>query len=228
MEGYIKLWRVLIEKPIWLGSTPEQKAVLITLMCMANHKENQWEWKGDKFKVEPGQFVTSLESIRKNTGLGISIQNVRSSIKRFEKLEFLTYKATKSGRVITICNWSGYQPEESVGQQRRQQRGNKGATPNKNDKNDKKYFSYKKDVPLPANIELLPFMKEYARSKGIGNGTIPDMFEEFCIWHTKKGTKYKDWYATWQTWVRKGITMKPSIATEDKPQTPLEDLMNDD
>ena len=129
---------MLIEKPIWLRSTPEQKAVLITIMCLANHKENEWEWKGEKFNVLPGQFVTSLESIRLKTGLGISIQNVRSSLSRFKKLQFLTYESTKMGRVISICNWGEYQPEEKVAQQRTQQRGNKGATTNKNDKNDKK------------------------------------------------------------------------------------------
>lgn len=133
-----------------MKSTPEQKAVLITIMCLANHKENEWEWKGEKFKVKPGQFVTSLESIRKKTGLGISIQNVRSSLNRFKKLQFLTYKSTRSGRMITICNWEQYQPIEKPDQQRPQQRGNKGATTNKNDKNDKNiktlYEKYKKDI----------------------------------------------------------------------------------
>ena len=137
MDGWIKLWRILIEKPIWLRSTPEQKSVLIVLLCLANHEENEWEWKGEKFKVRPGEFVTSLESIRKKSGLGISIQNVRSSLTRFKKLEFLTYKATKMGRVITICNWNEYQPNEKATQQRTQQTGNKGATTNKNDKKDK-------------------------------------------------------------------------------------------
>ena len=112
MDGYIKLYRELIDKPIWLKSTPEQKAVLITLLLLCNHCQKEWEWKGEKFKVFPGQFVTSLESIRKRAGNGISIQNVRSSLKRFKKLQFLTNKATKSGRVISIINWDSYQPKD--------------------------------------------------------------------------------------------------------------------
>ena len=109
MSGYIKIHRELIKKPIWLKSTPEQRAILLTIFLMANHSENEWEWKGEKFKVCPGQFVTSLESIRENTGKGISIQNVRTSLKRFQKLEFLTNKSTKMGRVISIVNWDSYQ-----------------------------------------------------------------------------------------------------------------------
>lgn len=100
----------------------------MALLSMANYKENEWEWKGKKFKVMPGQFVTSLESIRVRAGLGISIQNVRSSLNRFKKLEFLTYKSTKMGRLITIINWDGYQSNDTVGQQRTQQWDNKDPT----------------------------------------------------------------------------------------------------
>ena len=138
---YIKLYRVLIKKPIWLRSTPEHKAILITLLLLANHKEAEWEWMGEKFKVMPGQFVTSLESIRKKTGKGITIQNVRSCLKRFEKLQFATSKATKAGRLITIINWDSYQPKKEKATKivtNEQQRGNKAPTPNKNDKNNRK------------------------------------------------------------------------------------------
>jgi hypothetical protein len=142
-NGWIKLHRILKNKPIWKNSTPEQKSVLITLLLMANREEKEWEWKGEKFKVLPGQFVTSLESIKKETGKGVSVQNVRSSLNRFKKLQFLTYKSTKSGRIISICNWESYQQNVEDAQQSDQQRGNKGATTNKNHKNHKKYNNIK-------------------------------------------------------------------------------------
>jgi len=71
-NGWISLWRELLDKPIWKQSTPEQKTVLITVLLMANHEESEWEWNCKKFKVMPGEFVTSLESIRKKAGPGIS------------------------------------------------------------------------------------------------------------------------------------------------------------
>ena len=52
------------------------------------------EWQGKKFTIKPGQFITSLKSIRENAGSGISIQNVRTALERFEKYEFLTSKST--------------------------------------------------------------------------------------------------------------------------------------
>jgi hypothetical protein len=138
-RGYIKLWRALLDKPIWKQSTPEQKVVLITLIMMANHRQNEWEWMGEKFKVKSGQFVTSLESIRKKAGKGISIKNVRTSLERFKKLKFLANESAKTGRLITIVNWEAYQAERKKTAKKRAkrwQRDGKEVATNNNDKKD--------------------------------------------------------------------------------------------
>lgn len=143
MSGWIKVHRELLDKPIWIESTPEQKTILITLLAMANHQEKQWEWQGQPYKVEPGQFITSLESIAQKCGKGVSIQNVRTALKRFEKYGFLTNKSTNKNRLITIVNWVFYQgnnDELTNELTSNQQATNKQLTTNKNDKelkNDK-------------------------------------------------------------------------------------------
>lgn len=144
MEGWIKLHRCLTEKPIWSCTSPEQKVILITLLMMANHKGREWEWKGEKFKCESGQFISSLDSIVKRCGKGISTQNVRTALDKFKKYEFLTNESTKTGRLVTIVNWGLYQgedeqPNKAINKEltKNQQSTNKELTPNKNDKNDK-------------------------------------------------------------------------------------------
>lgn len=112
MEGWLKLHRALIAKPIWTSSTPEQKTVLITLLCMVNFAPNSWEWLGRKISLEPGQVITSLESLAEKCGKGISIKNVRTALKRFQKLGFLIDKPTNTGRLITIINWDLYQSSD--------------------------------------------------------------------------------------------------------------------
>ena len=152
-EGWIKLHRCLFNKAIWQNSTPEQKVILITLLGMANHKGKEWEWKGKQFKAKPGMLVTSLDSICTRCGKGISVQNVRSALNKFEKYEFLTQEVTKTGRLITIVNWGIYQgvieegnkdtnkevtnDQQSTNKEvtKSQQTGNKEVTTNKNDKN---------------------------------------------------------------------------------------------
>ncbi|MDD9149235.1 hypothetical protein OYT88_11790 [Sporolactobacillus sp. CQH2019] len=111
-KGWIKIYRELIDKPIWAESTPEQKTILITLLCMANHEEKEWEWKGRKYVVKPGQMITSLPSIAKKSGRGISAQNVRTALNRFKVYEFLTDESTNKSRLITIVNWGKYQAKE--------------------------------------------------------------------------------------------------------------------
>lgn len=110
--GYLKLWRSILDKPIWKQSSAEQKAILITLLMMADYGGSKWEFKGKQYQTKPGQFVTSLPSIVAECGKGITVQNVRTALKRFEKLNFLTDESTKSNRLITIINWDIYQSSD--------------------------------------------------------------------------------------------------------------------
>ena len=128
--GWIKLYRELLDKPIWFESTPEQKVILVTLLLMANHDGRQWEWQGQQYYAGPGQFVTSLPKIAEKAGPGISIKNVRTALKRFEKYGFLAGKSTNKNRLITINNWDFYQdkPDEDGRQTGRQVAGRWQAT----------------------------------------------------------------------------------------------------
>ena len=166
MEGWVKLHRCLMEKTIWIKSTPEQKVILVTILMLANHKGKEWEWNGEKFITEPGQFITSLDKLVTKCGVGIKTQNIRTALARFEKLEFLTNQSTKTGRLITVVNWHVYQANEcepniddNKDLTKSQQRPNKDLTPNKNDKtvkNDNKNI-YSENLDL--NQAVISFIE---------------------------------------------------------------------
>lgn len=169
-EGWIKLHRCLMSKAIWTSSTAEQKVILITLLMMANHLGREWEWQGKKFKADAGQFVTSLDSIVRKCGKGITLQNVRTALTKFEKYEFLTQEVTKTGRLINIVNWGLYQDKEKETNKhtnkeltKSSQSTNKELTTNKNDKNvknDKKYIYIREFTEDRTLIEtIIDFMK---------------------------------------------------------------------
>jgi len=63
----------------------------------------------------------------------------------------------------------------------------------------------KHKTPLPQNYKPTDRHIDYAKSKGIPENQIEDLFEGFCIHHRKVGSKFVDWYAAWQTWVRNEI-----------------------
>ena len=115
MKGWIKLHRVLLEKALWKNSNLAQRSILITLLLMANHKDNQWWWKGEKYTCKSGEFITSLQSIvDANDGL-ITTRQVRTALAKFEKLGFLTKVSTKVSTKITIVNWGIYQLDKHEG-----------------------------------------------------------------------------------------------------------------
>lgn len=233
-QGWISLHRILLEKPIWIKSTPEQKVILITLLLMANHKESEWEWEGEKFKVNPGQMVTSLESISEKCGKGITIQNVRTAIQKFEKYEFLTNKSTKTGRLITIVNWRDYQEDESAINNDTnkdltdtQQRPNKDLTPNNNDNNDnndnKNIYTeiqnnkiLKKDKKNKYSEFVSMTEEEYKKLLDKhGEELTNKMIETLDNYKGSSGKKYKSDYRAILNWVEGKILKE----TNYKPST---------
>lgn len=136
MEGWIKLHRKIRKSTMYKKLNSKQRDVLIQLLLMADHQGNEWEYQGQIFRTKPGQFVTSLESIRKECAEDVTIQNIRTCIAKLKKWRFLTNESTKTGRLITLINWDVYQSVEK-NQQSNQQRSNKDLTTNKNVKNDK-------------------------------------------------------------------------------------------
>lgn len=135
-KGYFIIWRRLFDHPLWTQTTPEQKAILITLIGMANHSEKKWFWKGEEFTCKRGQIVTSLEEIANKSGPGITKQHVRTALQKLQKYNFLTNESTKSGRLITVENYSVWQIDKSEANKdankdltKTQQRPNKDLTP---------------------------------------------------------------------------------------------------
>lgn len=141
---------------------------------MANHKAAKWEFDSQIYEVQPGQLVTSLPHIvQKCADKNITTQKVRTALKRFEKLGFLTDKSTNKNRLITIVNWSVYQDLsiDDNSQSNRQLTGNQQATnrqltANKNDKNNKNVKNNKNT--LIYSPEFLKLWECYPKKTGKG------------------------------------------------------------
>ena len=151
MDGWIKLHRKLLNSDMYLNLNSCQRDLLIQCLLMANHKTKKWEYGKLIFECFPGQFITSLEKLKSRCAKDVTIQNVRTALVKLEKWGFLTNHSTKTGRLITICNYSHYQDEEKTTNKdvnkaltKHQQSTNKELTTNKNDKNEKNEKNIKK------------------------------------------------------------------------------------
>ena len=140
-RGWVKLWRKTQDSDMYKSLNSKQRDVMMNILMLANHKERTWEWQGELQTCKPGQFKTSLSSLQEVCADDVSIQNIRTAIKKLKQWDFLTNKSTKSGRVITVVNWGKYQENGDEGNKednkevtKSQQRGNKEVTTNKNNK----------------------------------------------------------------------------------------------
>ncbi|WP_432361435.1 hypothetical protein [Sporosarcina sp. UB5] len=112
MNGWVKLHRGIMDKPIWTESTSDQKVILMALLMLANYEEKQWTWGGREYSLQPGQFVTSVASLSQRCGKGVTASKIRTALKRFEEYGFLTSETTNQNQVITIVNWGFYQKND--------------------------------------------------------------------------------------------------------------------
>ncbi len=154
-HGWIKLYRCLLDDPLWQCGTNEQKVILVTLLLMANHAETQWQYNGKPYTCKPGQMITSLRSIQQKCGGHISLQKIRTALQRFEQMGFLNKQTNTHNTLISICNWDVYQSSErpvNTPITQRSQTNNKRLTPNKNVKNEKNQKRYTPSA-YPASFE---------------------------------------------------------------------------
>ncbi len=147
MGGWVKLHRKLLRSPLYKSLNSKQRDVMIQCFLLANHEETEWGWGREIYKCLPGQFITSLESLKSYCAKDIQISTIRSTMIKLELHKFLTNKSTKTGRLITIVNWDKYQNDENKStnkstdiQQTFNIESTNKSTTNKNNKEIKKYI----------------------------------------------------------------------------------------
>jgi hypothetical protein len=136
VNGYIKLYRKLTQ---WEWYTDQNTFKLfIHCLLMANHKPNKWQG----IIIDTGEFVTSFEKLKVETGL--TIRQLRTSIKRLEMTSEIEHKTTSRFSVIKVLKWCDYQGSDEENDKpnvtqttSKRQANDKQTTTNKNDKNVK-------------------------------------------------------------------------------------------
>ena len=122
-DGWLKLYREIMRKPLWTETTAEQKVLLFALLMRAAYTKRTWVYRCIAYHLKPGQLVTSINSLVEMGGEGVTHRKVRTALSVLEKYGFLTQKATKHNTIITIENWDTYQndgvkPTQEASQQR--------------------------------------------------------------------------------------------------------------
>ena len=190
-EGnWIKLYRKMIDDPIFVNSTGPQVKVLLTVMFLAAWTPKKWDVMGHEFTIQPGEVFISTRDLADRAGDDVSREVVRKALVRFEKLGFWTLKRTRKGTLIHIVNWRKYQLYDSEGNPRENPRGTHreptgnpprthGEPSNKKEsKNSKNVRREEHNTPLPP--------------KG-GKGEVASLFKKFSGTNQELLSALKEW-----------------------------------
>ena len=137
MDGWIKLYRQLRQ---WRWySDSNVKSLFIHCLLLANVNDGHWR----EYDIKQGSFITSLGAL--SAELGMSMQQIRTALKKLQSSGEIVLKSTNKNTLITICNWASYQGQNKEEQQtnnkqitNEQQTSNKQITTNNNNKERKK------------------------------------------------------------------------------------------
>ncbi|NLC96187.1 MAG: hypothetical protein GX675_01255 [Erysipelotrichaceae bacterium] len=199
-NSYVKLYRKL-EKWEWYLDVYTTK-LFIHCLIKANWEDKKW--KG--IVIKRGQFVTSLSSLAKESGL--SIRNVRTSLKRLESTQEVTKLTTSKYTIITVLNYGEYQTNDKVSDK---QVTNKRQTNDKQVTTTKEYKEYKELKEDKEYIYIGEFenvkltQEEIDKLKNSLGNSYEDFVERLSNYMASTGKKYKSHYATILNWHRKDL-----------------------
>jgi len=150
-EGYIKLYRSLLDNPFATDS--DMAWLWCVLLLKANHKKRKVVFDGMVVELEAGQFITGRRKLAEETGIQES--KIYRTLKLFETEHQIEQLANKRFTVISILNWDKFQGRYNENEQQNEQPVNNPRTTgeqlvntDKNDKNDKN----ERNIIIPADL----------------------------------------------------------------------------
>lgn len=109
MEGWIKLYRKMLDNPIIIKDS-DYLAVWIYLLLNTTHKEYDVLFKGKRITLKKGQLLTGRKSISEK--LKIDENKVQRILKALENEHQIEQQSSNKNRLITIVLWDKYQQDE--------------------------------------------------------------------------------------------------------------------
>lgn len=175
-NGWIKLHRKIEDSVVFSN----EKGLKIWIWCLlrAGHKEKSIFIGRNKITLFPGQFVSGSNTMEEELNLGRSTVWYWLSI--LEKEGQVRIKTTNKYSIITIPNWDKYQEVGNKWEADGKQMGT-----NKNDKNDKKYFSAEAQEEI-ITLDDSSSSRTYVNSAGL-------LDEATGAWAQVNPEEHKNW-----------------------------------
>lgn len=158
MQGYIKLYREILQSPIW-QDPPKLRLWLLCLM-KANHQQAELLIENQIINLSPGQFLTGRLSLEVDYNRSMPKKYIISGktlwrwLKLLESKGSISIKSTNKYSIVTIINWDKYQKGDQEMSSKSPETYQRMTTNNndKNFNNDKKIYRTSKKQ---SNLSIL-------------------------------------------------------------------------
>ncbi|MCX5914218.1 MAG: hypothetical protein NTV04_20080 [Deltaproteobacteria bacterium] len=107
MEGWIKLYRKLLDHPVFRSNDPMLLKTFVYCLLRAGYEEKDHFFNHQLIHLEPGQFIIGRERGAKD--LGSSPKTFDRKIHDLQIMEIVTRSSTHRFSIISIINWDAYQ-----------------------------------------------------------------------------------------------------------------------
>lgn len=105
-KGFIKLSREILEWE-WYQDANSSR-LMIHLLLKANFSTKKWQGK----VIKPGEMITSLDKLSKETGL--TVNSIRYALKKLKTTGYIFTKSTSKFTHIKVCKSEFYTDAENL------------------------------------------------------------------------------------------------------------------
>lgn len=207
MEGWVKLHRCLIDKPIF--DNANLLKVWIWCLCKATHKQHTQVVGLKKVELNVGEFITG-----RNAGaleLKLKPSTFWDYMQFLKDNQSIDINSNNKYSVITVENWESYQVDEDISDNKTNSKPTakqQQTDTNKNEKNEKKtkYGEFE-------NVLLTE--KEYDKLiKDFGVDTFNKIIDYFSPYIVEKKYKSASHNLAIRRWVVDAVNKKPSYSNK--------------
>lgn len=160
MDGYIKLFRGLLENDLWLSESFTKAQAWVDILLLTNYKSSYLKYRnGEMVKINRGECGYSMETLSKRWRWS------RNKVKRFfdflESQKMIQQKIGSKSTIIKVINFGLYQERTSNGHQ----------TDTNKERKERKEYS---NISLSINSKRIgkrerEILKDYCKRKKITN-----------------------------------------------------------
>ena len=207
ITGWVKVYRSFINWE-WFDDS-KMVHLFLYFLLKANHKDNKWRG----IEIKKGSFITSLDTIKRDTKLSHKVIRLR-----LEKLKLsgeIAVKTTNKNTLITILKYEVYQQTE---EEKGKQKTNKGQTKGKQraiNKNDKEVKNEKEKINNKEFSKICQTDLQWLEVVAMQNKVKVDWlknkiptFDDFLIMQGEKKQSLRDYKSHFTNWLPKNMKLK--------------------